>query len=212
MHNEYTKYPRTLHFPFSEGVASDDKIQTDLSYLENTATANLEKMDGENTTMYSDYIHARSLDSNNHESRNFVKGIWGTIKHDIPFGWRICGENLYAKHSIGYDNLESYFNVFSIWNEHNVCLSLKETLEFCELLGLVHVPILYEGVFDINHIKSFSESLDLTKQEGFVVRNTNSFDFKDFNKNVIKWVRKNHVNTDTHWMNAKIIPNTLKNK
>lgn len=32
-----------------------------------------EKMDGENTTLYRDGLHARSLDSRHHPSRNWVK-------------------------------------------------------------------------------------------------------------------------------------------
>lgn len=74
-------------------------------------------MDGENTTMMKNYIYARSLDSNNHQSRNWVKGLWGEISYKIPENWRICGENMYAKHSIEYNNLESYFLVYSIWDE-----------------------------------------------------------------------------------------------
>ncbi len=42
------------------------------------------KLDGENTTMYSDHIHARSLDSAHHPSRTMIKQIHGAIKHLIP--------------------------------------------------------------------------------------------------------------------------------
>ena len=35
--------------------------------------------------------------------------------------------------------------------------------------------------------------------EGFVVRNVDSFAYEDFSKNVAKYVRKNHVQTDEHW-------------
>lgn len=161
-----------------------------------------------NCTMMNDAIYARSLDSNNHPSRNWVKGLWGNIRYDIPKRWRICGENVYAKHSVGYDNLDSYFYVFNIWNEDNVCLSLDDTLQWCELLGIKHVPILYRGPFDLNVIKNLS--IDTDKQEGFVVRVTDSFKYSDFKLNVIKWVRKGHIQTDQHWSTAPIVPNKLK--
>ena len=35
--------------------------------------------------------------------------------------------------------------------------------------------------------------------EGVVVRNIESFPLDDFSKNVVKYVRKNHVQTDEHW-------------
>lgn len=35
--------------------------------------------------------------------------------------------------------------------------------------------------------------------EGYVTRNLDSFHINDFDKNVAKCVRKNHVQTDEHW-------------
>lgn len=202
------KYPRTYHLFNSEGTTSDDKTHLPTWNLKGLNVIVTEKMDGENTTMTRDKIHARSLDSNNHPSRNWVKGLWGNIKHEIPEGWRICGENLYAKHSIHYQNLPSYFLVFSIWNENNFALSWNETEEWCNLLGLISVPVLYQGTWKDDLI-NFSSKLDLNIQEGFVIRNTNSFHYSDFQKNVAKWVRKGHVQTDKHWTLQPIIKNIL---
>jgi hypothetical protein len=60
--------------------------------------------------------------------------------HDIPLGWRVCGENVFAKHSIYYDKLPSYFLVFSIWDENNFSLNWEEVEGLCELLGFYTVP------------------------------------------------------------------------
>lgn len=201
------KYPRTFHFEWSEGCGSDDKIQYDLTNFLGKEIIITEKMDGENSTMMRDYYYARSLDSNNHPSRNYVKGLWGSINYLIPENFRICGENLYARHSIGYSDLESYFMVFSIWDGER-CLSWDETLEYCDLLGLVPVRVLHRGIFDLDFIKSFS--VDTDKMEGYVVRLSGEFGLSDFQRSVVKWVRKGHVQTDVHWMNQKIIPNLLK--
>jgi hypothetical protein len=208
MSNNKVKYKRTYHFDFSEGRSSDDKILYDLSNFIDKEVVATEKMDGENTTMMSTCYYARSLDSNNHPSRNWVKGIWGKIQYEIPEDWRICGENLYATHSIHYTDLPSYFMVFNIWNEKNFCLSWDETVEWCKLLGLEHVPVLYRGVFDLEAIKKIK--IDPEKQEGFVIRIVDSFSYEDFSKSIAKYVRKGHVQTDEHWVNQKIVPNELK--
>jgi ATP-dependent RNA circularization protein (DNA/RNA ligase family) len=204
------KYPRSFHLPFSPGKSDDDKTIKDINCFENKKLIVTEKMDGENTTMYNHSIHARSLDSNNHLSRNWVKGLWGQISHEIPDGWRICGENLYAKHSIHYENLKSYFYVFSIWNEKNECLSIKETLEYCDLLNLHFVPILINDfTYDEKTLIKLGEECEKNNKEGFVIRNIESFHYDDFKYNLAKYVRKNHVQSDEHWINQKIIPNKL---
>jgi len=202
-----TKYPRTYHLPFSQGVTSDDKKLSSVAHFHGKEIVMTEKMDGENTTISRDYTHARSLDSVDHPSRHWLKGFWSTICYNIPEDWRICGENLYAEHSLGYNNLTSYFQVFSIWNEKNECLSWDETEEWCNLLGLTLVPVLWRGTFDENFLRNYK--LDTEKHEGYVIRLADSFNFEDFDTSVAKWVRENHVQTSEHWMNKKVIPNKL---
>lgn len=211
MSNKF-KYPRTFHVPWSLGRSDDDKIQYDLSNFDGKEVIVTEKKDGENSTMMRDSVYARSLDSNNHPSRNWLKGLWGTINYNIPEDWRVCGENVYAKHSIYYEDLPSYFLVFNIWDENNNCLSWRDTIDWCKLLGLEHVPVLYQGIFDVDKIKIMCAELDPEKQEGLVVRLAESFKFSDFSKSVVKYVRKNHLQTDEHWMKQKITPNKLKNE
>ncbi|GAA0853286.1 hypothetical protein GCM10008915_73720 [Bifidobacterium pullorum subsp. gallinarum] len=70
------------------------------------------------------------------------------IKYRIPEGYRICGENAYAKHSLLYSALPSYFLLFSVWNEHNVYLSWDETEDWADRLGLAAVPVLYKGIWN----------------------------------------------------------------
>jgi hypothetical protein len=48
------------------------------------------------------------------------------------------------------------------------------------------------------------------KQEGYVIRSSNSFDYNDFINNVRKYVRKGHVQTDEHWLNKPIEKNVLR--
>ena len=206
----YVKYPRTYHLPWSEGRTSDDKTLTSASHFQGKRVVITEKMDGENTTIYSDYVHARSIDGRDHWSRSWVKSLQGAIGHDIPPGWRICGENLYAVHSLKYDSLQSYFLVFSIWNEHNECLSWDETVQYAELLGLQTVPVLYDGLYDENAVKAIASDMDLEQREGYVVRTAGRFGYDAFRENVAKFVRPNHVTTENHWMHSSIEKNQLK--
>jgi len=208
--SKYVKYPRTYHLPWSPGVGKDDRILDDLSAFEGQNVIVTVKMDGENTTFYNDFVHARALSYNPHASRDRVKALWSNIKHDIPNGWRICGENLFARHSIHYNNLSHFFLVFSIWNSRNKCLSWEDTKEYASLLNLQTVPVLYEGIWDKDKItKLYTPYFDNNECEGYVVRLANEFEYKSFRKSVAKFVRKNHVQTHAHWRNSEVIPNNF---
>jgi hypothetical protein len=198
------KYPRTYHLPWSPGATSDDKIMASTSSLEGRHVLVTEKMDGENTTLAREVMHARSLDSAHHPSRDWVKAFWGTIRHNIPEGVRICGENLFAKHSILYENLPSYFLGFSAW-EGELCWSWEDTLWLFEELGITPVPVIGEMSFEKTKLL-----LPKTGSEGYVVRPLGSFTLSEFPLLVGKYVRKNHVQTDQHWMHAQITKNKLK--
>lgn len=212
--SKYIKYQRTYHLPNSPTINKDDRQLSDYSNFEGKEVVVTIKLDGENTTMYSDYIHARSLDSNNHPSRNWVKNFHSQIMCDIPEGWRICGENLYAKHSIWYEKLAGYFQVFSIWNEKNECLSWDGTLEWCEMIGLKWVPELYRGEFDADLIQKLFEEYKNDSHdevEGYVVRITDGFSYGAFRDSIAKWVRPNHVQCHGHWTRDKLVPNEVVN-
>jgi hypothetical protein len=202
------KYPRTFHVPFSPGATADDKIHKDISFFNGKEIIISEKMDGESCTMMNDCIYARSIDSGDHPSRHWVKGLWGNIKYNIPEDWKICGENLFATHSLHYTNLLSYFMVFSIWDENDNCLSWDDTVTFAKFLNLETVPVLWRGIYNEDFIKNFKINIEI--QEGFIIRVADSFPFKNFEKSVAKWVRKGHVETEDHWMYKKMIPNELK--
>lgn len=205
-----TKYPRTPHLPWSPGYTHDDIRNKATSFFHGKKVVVLEKMDGECTTMYPNHIHARSLDSVGHPSRDWVKIFHASLCYEIPNGWRFCGENLYAKHSIYYQELESFFYLFAIYNELNWCLDWDDTVEYADLLGITTPKVFYAGTWNEDAIKAIN--LDLTEVEGYVVRLKESFSFDDFSRSVAKWVRKNHVTTDEHWMRKAVIPNLLKVK
>jgi hypothetical protein len=209
--SKYIKYPRTFHLPWSEGVHDDDKVMISLKGLEGQEVIVTLKMDGENTTMYRDYIHARSIQPKSHPSRDWVKNYHSEKKSDIPEGFRCCGENIYARHSIEYNNLESWFQLFSVWNDRNVCLSWDETLEWASLLGIKTVPVIYRGPWNETVIKKlFQPTFNNDPCEGYVVRVSRSFKYQEFRNVVGKFVRKDHVRTHGHWMRSRLEVNKLK--
>lgn len=209
----WVKYPRTYHVPDSCGT-SDDRYLPNYDIFKNKDIVITTKMDGENATLYNDYYHARSLDSRHHPSQSWIRNLQGKIGHNIPEGWRVCGENLYATHAKKYDNLDSYFQVFSIWDEKNNCLSWPETLEWCKLLDLTPVPVTYEWKFDMAAIEQSIIDHTYLDSEGFVIRNTESFRYEEFRYNVAKWVSPNFQQSIVHhwrsnWDETKV--NGLKN-
>jgi hypothetical protein len=208
------KYPRTFHLPWSPGATADDRVMDDPDVVfGGTEVVVTEKLDGENTTLYRDYLHARSLDYAPHRSRDFVKALHGRIAIDIPEGWRVCGENIYGMHSIAYEALLAYFIMFSIWNAQNECLPWDDTVIWAQLLGLHVVTVLYRGPWDETAIRSLDGIVTSQfggDREGYVVRLSGSFHYRAFRQSVAKYVRKNHVQTDDHWALRKVVPNKLR--
>ncbi len=211
MNTQRSKFPRIPHLPWSSNRTEDDIILDTIMHLEQLEDVVVtEKLDGENTTLYHDYLHTRSVDSKSHPSRDWLKQFHATIRHNIPEEFRICGENMYAKHSIFYTALTTYFYVFTIF-QGDMCLSWNDTVEWCKLIGLETVPVLYREKWDVSAIKAcwHGKSVLGEEQEGYVIRNAGSFKFDAFQNNVAKYVRADHVTSSQHWMYETIQPNTL---
>ncbi|WP_455649757.1 RNA ligase family protein [Enterocloster citroniae] len=203
------KYPRTYHLPYSRGYTSDDKVLTSDDQFKNVEVVITEKMDGENTTIYNDFYHARSLDSLHRDYHSWLLNYMKGFQYTIPCGYRICGEYLYARHSIAYTNLPSYFLVFSVWDDDNICLSWDHTKQFCDERNLVTVPVLYRGIYNSDLIQDLANKVVLKGGEGIVVRKAAAFSYDCFSENIAKYVRENHVQTEVHWSNGPFVKNQL---
>jgi len=207
------KYPRTFHAPWTLEKTADDKTHSPAdmqAMFEGREVVVTEKLDGENTTIYPDgTTHARSLDSAFHPSRAWIRKFAAEVGYQIPEGWRLCGENMFALHSIGYDKLPSYFMLFHIFNEANDALSWDEVEEYAEMLGCITVPVLWRGIYDEEAIKACWSGISQygTESEGYVIRVADRFSFEDFGRSTAKMVRAGHVQTDEHWMDKAVVPN-----
>jgi len=201
-----TKYPRTYHFKFSPGAKNDDRINNDFSNLLGKDIAILEKLDGSNTAFSNVAVFGRSHVEPTKNSWD-VK-MWelhSRIKSDIEDEMFIFGENMYGVHSIEYSELTSYFYIFGI-RYKNTWLSWDDVEEYSYLLDIPTVPVLFKGMTTVDKVLEKLVT-DLASQpsalgglrEGVVVRLRNSFQDEDFSNSLLKYVRKDHINTDIHW-------------
>lgn len=200
------KYPRTYHFKWSEGITNDDKISNSLDNLIGNDIIITEKLDGSNTAITKNGVYGRSHgDFSKNPWDNKSWEIYHKIKNDLHDGLYIFGEGMYAVHSIEYENLTSFFYILGV-RDNNIWIPWSEVEVYSFLLDLPTVPVLFKGVVKSEkELKSIVE--DLSKghsslggiREGVVCRNASSFHNDDFISNVIKWVRPNHVRTDSHW-------------
>jgi hypothetical protein len=208
---KYYKYQRTYHVSWSNLLKDDRMLENEDQFKGKRVIGTL-KMDGENTSMYNDYLHARSLDCAAHESRKWVKGLWSQIAYLMDEDMRICGENLYAVHSVKYDSLPTYFMAFSIWFD-NKCISWDETVDYCKILGIEHVPVIYDGIYDKDAIiKAFEPYRE--SNEGYVIRLADEFLYSEFRRSIAKYVRPEFRqavnNSHGHWISKKVEVNKLK--
>lgn len=224
------KYPRTWHLPWSETLGADDKrISADevKKNFEGKRVIVSQKRDGENTTIYSDgSFHARSPQATKKPEahQKYIAKVAEQVSRFLPNGFRLVGENLFAQHAIAYDDLKSYFEVFSVWDGDR-CLSWDETKQIVDMLNedmrnfyqteavQIHmVPEIYDGQFDEKALRELPSKMDLKKQEGYVLRLADEFQYDDFGTSVAKYVRKGHVAPDAkHWKSQTVVPNKLKN-
>ncbi len=198
------KYPRTFHFPFSEGATHDDRIQHDWLGMLQQELVMTEKLDGENSCIKSNGVYARSHGAvNRNPWARPVWDIWDRIGHSLG-DLHVFGENMYAIHSISYRDLEHYFYVFAI-RDGDTWLSWDEILEYAHVMELPVVPVVERGILTE---KSLKQRIDQQQQqgsllggvsEGVVCRAAAAFPDANFSNNVLKYVRKNHVQTNEHW-------------
>ncbi len=225
------KYPRTFHMPWSKGATNDDKIATSLDRLIDVPIILSEKCDGGNASLEVNGCYARTHAAiPTHKSFDWLKGFHSSIKHLIPNDIQIFGENMYALHSIVYDELPGYFLIFNvakvsynrshtIVNEPQRAWMSWDTVEkWAEKIGTPTVPVLFKG-----QVSSEKELKDLVEdfmsqpsccggiREGVVARTAEGFLELEFPYCMLKCVRANHVSPDNdHWKYQEIVKNKLK--
>lgn len=208
---------------------------TSVDHFLNVPVVITEKMDGSNLCMTRHAVFARSHNGPpTHASFDLAKSLHASVRLAIPEHLSVFGEYLFAVHSIRYEQLPGYFLIFGVREDTTGKWWSWDMVEeiACEL-GLPTVPVLqksskfvaadgneyWQGLFETEkQLESESKLEYLIKNggkwendisEGYVVRLAD--EYTDFSKSVAKWVRKNHVQTDQHWMFKEIERNKLKN-
>lgn len=202
-----SKYNRTYHLPWSPGSTNDDRISDNVDTLLGTEIVITEKLDGENCGMTDEGVYARS-------HATFTTSPWSrevrqlhkfSVEDELGDGVFLFGENMEGIHSIEYTNLESYFYIFGI-RDNDIWIPWEKVEEYSYLLDIPTVPVLFKGI--VNSDKELQKIVeDLVskpselggQREGIVVRTAGIFHNDNFADNVMKWVRKGHVQTDEHW-------------
>jgi hypothetical protein len=202
------KYPRTPHLPNSPGKTKDDKTVKSLALLNEQLVVTV-KMDGSNVCLTKDGIFARSHNGfPRHPSFDLLKQIWAEKRYELG-DYEIFGEWLYAKHSIKYENLDAYLQVFNV-RKNGVWLSWFSIKDVCEELKLITVPVIDYGVQNLYFLEKYATEQINKGEEGIVARVIREFVDEEFENCVAKYVRKNHVQTCNHWINQQIEKNGCK--
>ena len=220
------KYPRTMHLPWSSGT-KDDRIASSVQPLLNTELVITEKLDGSNLCFERSAIYARSHSGPpQHPSFGMAKSIHAATSQYIIPGLQYFGEYCYAVHSIKYPVLPAYLFIFSVRKNYpgsvGKWMSWDQTLSMIGLLNLTAYGSVYSNkiaaapVLWTGKVKTESELQKLTEslgkdtsifggtREGVVVRKTCEYSDTDFETSVMKWVRKDHVQTDIHWAHKEV--------
>lgn len=215
------RYPHTPYFNFSPSVDRDDVRESGYFNISNFINKRLIitiKLDGSNCLMTRDFIAARNAKYATGQSFNYAKQLHATICSKIPENIKVYGEWLYSRHSIHYDEklpLDALFQIFAIYNENtDIWGSWNEVCLMSSHLGFINVPAI--RILEPTNNKGFIERaiteignrIIAQGHEGIVVRNIE--EFLDFNKNVAKYVRADHVQSSKHWSKETIVRNVVK--
>lgn len=212
------KYPRTFHFPWSPGGTSDDKRLADVSPLVGVEIIVTEKCDGSNLTYTRKNVFSRSHSGPpSHASFDLAKATHGRISHQISEGISVFCEYCFAVHSITYQALPQYSLVFGVRDDINgIFWDWDMVAAQAADLGLPTVPVLFRGTVEsAEALRALTEKLSREpsayggSREGVVARIAGQFPADSFSKYVAKWVRKDHVQTDEHWMHQAIVAQKL---
>lgn len=212
------KYNRTLHLPFSPGGSSDDKIAKDVTSLLRRKVIITEKVDGSNVCLEYENCFARTHSGPpTHSSFDGFKALHASVKTLIPDEYQLFGEWCFALHSIPYDKLPSYFLMFGIRDVNQGIWESWNNVNLWALeINTPTVPELWSGFIKTeSELQKIVEDLAKepsklgTVREGVVIRIAESFLDEDFSKCVMKWVRKDHVQTSDHWKDQEIVRNQL---
>lgn len=127
---------------------------------------------------------------------------------EIPDGWVVYAELMFAQHNIFYDKLPSHVLVFDVW-DGNEFLEPTGVVGFCERRGLHHVPMLYFGPApkrtDLVNLIPETSKYGTGRSEGIVVKNWK----KQMRGKVVDPTFSKEVDESDHWTEKALAKNKL---
>ncbi len=155
------KYPRTPHLQGSKLQPGDEDLsQIPFEAIRGKHLVIEEKIDGANTAISFDTDGTLLLQSRGHYLLGGAREVhynlfkqWATVHTDAFYrvlGTRyiMYGEWMYAKHSVFYDALPSYFMEFDIFDrERGVYLDTPSRAALTSQMPICSVPLLASGTF-----------------------------------------------------------------
>ncbi len=205
MNIQHTKHPSTPYLDISQ--TANEKVVVTQSFIGERVTIT-EKMDGEITSIYPDgSFHARSLDSGAAWQRDVIHSYLSSIVSAMRYDEHFVFENMYAKHTIEYDDLESYLYLLYIVRG-GVVISHEQTRMIASKIGLAMPKVLFSGVFKSRTANEVITGGDF--REGFVIRTNRSFPYARLGPYTAKYVVSGFAQTDVHWTQSEPKKNKLK--
>jgi len=218
IYKDAVKYPSTSYFAFSPNLqqARETNPIININNLLGYPLIFTIKMDGSNISMSYERVVARNGKDARHRSFDYVKSIQAQKGSKIPKDVQVFGEWLYAKHSIHYKDLKSYFQIFAVYNkEKHIFLGWADVERMARTLGEPTVPVLHTATYNNKHqleadIMRYGEQVISQGQEGIVVRSIHPYHYSQFPEYLAKYVRKDHVAKKAkHWQTERIIRNEM---
>lgn len=228
------KYPRTFHLPWSPGATSDDKRLGSAEHFVGVPLVITEKLDGGNLCITQDDVFARSHATPvQGKMYSHAKTAQAILAPYLADGTSLFFEYCAWVHSIEYQDLPSYLFLIGVredaiysnaendwwlpW-DHADTYNVRrhaEDLALATGIPVPTVPDLWQGtVKSVEDLEAITTQFATQKsvygpdREGIVVRVAQGF--ASFDRSVAKWVRKDHVTSDEHWMNGPLRAQGLK--
>lgn len=216
---EEVKYPSTMYLPFSPSIDVSERGLIPLTELVGKPLVATLKLDGSNCLITRQRVAARNGDVATHPSFDLLKGLHAALRWKLEERLMYFGEWLYAKHSIHYTGplaLDNYLYIHGIYNpDTKLWLGYDDVKAKVIDLGVAMAPEVAQWVFP-NHwgipgaVMLRAEQVISQGHEGLVLRSRYPFHHTEFSKNVAKYVRQGHVQTDKHWSAQPIVKNEVK--
>jgi len=204
------KYPSTPYWPWSPAIGRGEDVHGNPDRFVGVPVVVTEKLDGGNTLLHAGKVYGRSVSVPS-------EGKWLAMvkKHHawkvMEPGAYLYGEDIYGVHSIEYGPVEEQrtFYAFAFRDGAGAFAAFADVEAYARRRGIPVVPVLFRGLFNsVREVRDFVKNAHGNpsalggEREGVVLRLERGFPAAEFQDNVCKSVRVDHVQTDDHWTRA----------